>query len=74
MNLTDILISFDKDEVLGVGGKGLSIFDGDDDFYLLNKNNSNIISSSPVFRSDLVVWGYRDPAMSSLFLHVIQLI
>ena len=27
-------------------------------FYLLNKNNSNIINSSPVFRSDLVVWGY----------------
>ena len=34
------------------------MFDGDDDFYLLNKNNSNMISSSPVFRSDLVVWGY----------------
>ena len=35
------------------------MFDGDDDFYLLNKNNRNIISSSsPVFRSDLVVWGY----------------
>ena len=27
--------------------------------YLLNKNNSKIVnSSSPVFRSDLVVWGY----------------
>ena len=49
-------------------------FDGDDDFYLLNKNNNNSISSSPIFRSDLVVWGYRDPAMSSLFLHVIKLI
>ena len=27
-------------------GKGWSIFDGDDDFYLLNKNNSYIISNS----------------------------
>ena len=33
--------------------------DGDDDFYLLNKNNRKIVNrSSPVFRSDLVVWGY----------------
>ena len=55
-------------------GKGGSIFDGDDDFYLLNKNNHNIInSSSPDFRSDLVVWGYGDPAMSSQFLHVFKL-
>ena len=30
------------------------MFDGDDDFYLLNKNNSDIVnSSSPVFRSNL---------------------
>ena len=44
---------------LGVEGKGWSIFDGDDDFHLLNKNNSNKINnSSPVFRSDLVVWVY----------------
>ena len=40
-------------------------------YYITIINNSNIISSSPVFRSDLVVWGYCDPAMSSLFLHVI---
>ena len=34
-------------------------FDGDDDFYLVNKILSNIISSSsPSLRSDLVVWGY----------------
>ena len=49
--------------------------DGDDYFYLLNKNNSNIVnSSSPVFRSDLVVWGYQDPAMSLVVLHVSKLI
>ena len=31
----------------------------DDDFYLLNKNNSNMMNrSSPVFRSGLVVWRY----------------
>ena len=58
MNLINNWIHFDKDEKLGVGGKGWSIFDGDDDFYLLNKNNSNKVNSSnPVFRSDLVVWG-----------------
>ena len=40
-------------------GKGWSIFNGYHDFYLLNTNNSNIVkSSSPVFRSDLVVCGY----------------
>ena len=28
-------------------------------FFLLNKNNSNLIlSTGPFFRSDLVVWGY----------------
>ena len=47
----------------------------DNDFYLLNKNNNNIINSSgAVFRSDFVVWGYGDPGMSSLFLHIIELI
>ena len=35
------------------------MFDGDDAFYLLNKNNNNSINSSnPDFRSDLVVLGY----------------
>ena len=33
-----------------------------------------IITTSPFFRSDLVVWGYLDPVMSSLILHVSKLI
>ena len=38
------LNSFSDHEKLGVEGKGLSIFDGDDVFCLLNKNNRNIIN------------------------------
>ena len=34
-------------------------------FHLLIANN--IIKKIAVFRSDLVFWGYSDPAMSSLF-------
>ena len=44
--------------------------DGDDDFNLLNKNNSNIVnSSSPVFRSDLAVWD-----TATQLLHIVKLI
>ena len=35
--------SFSEYEKLGVKGKGWFISDGKDDFYLLNKNNSNIM-------------------------------
>ena len=35
---------FSDHEKLGLEGKGRSIFDGDDDFYLLNKNNVDIIN------------------------------
>ena len=38
----------------------------------INGNIKN--SSSPVFGTDFVVWGYRDPAMSSLFLHIVKLL
>ena len=59
LKLINDRIHFGKDEKLGVGGKGRSIFDGDDGFYLLNRNKNNSISnSSPVFGSNLVVWGY----------------